>query len=197
MADTFVAEQLNSINVGQILMSPVFELAKAQGAFAAMIASYIKEVCLNADGSAKMVRLGAELTKRNAQSEVSGSDKVVMDAWMGELAPPPFTRLTRMRSKFGMNVSAVTGQASETSGSATLEAKAGFGWWGASLKATVASSSKSTRTTDTRARIDCDVEYTSGDPPEVYKLIMAVLRSQAMPTQADKAPALPAPAKAA
>lgn len=193
MADTFVAEQVTSIPLGQILLGPVFELAKAQRAFADIVAAYIKDVCLNADGSAKMVRVGGEVSERDEKGVASGkSVKIAMDVWMGELAPPPFTKLVRFKNKFNMTVSAATSQQSENTGSVAVEGKAGFGWWSASVKASYAHASKSTRETDTRATIECEVEYEQGNPPEVWKAIMDFLRNtRAAPIEADKAPALP------
>src|SRR3990170_1237388 len=113
MADTFVADQVTSIPLGQILLGPAFELAKAGRAFADIVASYIKDVALNTDGSAKMVRMGSEVSERNEKGEASGkSVKVSMDLWMGELAPPPFVKLVRFKNKFNMTVSATTSQSS-------------------------------------------------------------------------------------
>jgi len=193
MADTFVAEQITSIPLGQILLGPVFELAKAQRAFADIVSSYIKDVALNPDGTAKMVRMGAEVSERNDQGEASGkSVKVSMDVWMGELAPPPFTKLVRFTNKFNMTVSAATSQSSEDKAEVSVEGKAGFGWWSASVKGSYSHASKSTRETDTRATIECEVEYAQGEPPEVWKAIMSFLRNtRAAPIAADKAPALP------
>lgn len=193
MADTFVAEQVTSIPLGQILLGPAFELAKAQRAFADIVSSYIKDVALNADGSAKMVRMGAEVSERDDKGAGTGkSVKLAMDVWMGELAPPPFVKLVRFKNKFTLVVSAATSQSSENKGEVAVEGKAGFGWWSASVKASYSHASKSTRETDTRATIECEVEYEQGDAPEVWKAIMSFLRNtRAAPIEADKAPALP------
>lgn len=193
MADTFVAEQVTSIPLGQILLGPVFELAKAQRAFADIVASYIKDVTLNPDGSAKMVRMSTEVSERDDKNAASGKAvKVSMDVWLGELAPPPFTRLTKFRNKFTMTVSAATSQSSEDKASVSVEGKAGFGWWSASVKGAYSHGAKSTRKTDTRATIECEVEYAQGEPPEVWKALMSFLRNtRGAPIEADKAPALP------
>jgi len=194
----FIAEQFQGLPMKDLIGAPLSAATDAQVQLAKATADYISTVGLLDDGSGNKVARTVEFTATQPVQADDGSvteQDFKMVAPMLAIVPMPALAVKTVNITFEMSVKTSTSSSKESSKSGSMSASASGGWGPFSLKAeikgSIASSSKSQRSTDQSARYTVTVIAEQQPVPEGLSKLTDTLCQLVGPRQLSAPPSAP------
>lgn len=163
-----VAQQFAGLPLGQLVCSPIIEVAKGQAELCRVYLDFVFKLAYKdgkVGGETNIVSFNLNRPVTDNAGNIS-QQAIVVNAPLISLVPVPAFTMEEAEVSFTMEVKEATVDTSEQSKSVTSEF--GFSYWGFSgkISGTVSAKSSNTRSTDHSAKYDIKARAVQQDPAE-------------------------------
>ena len=179
-----LANQFNGLPMKSLIGGPLQAACDAQVQLAKAETNFINEVGLIDDGKGNLSTRTVSFSATRPTTMPTGEiveETISISAPVLSIVPVPALLVDEVDIKFNMEVKSSTEDKSDTSASAKLSAKAGWGPFSVNITGSVSTHKESTRKTDNSAKYEVHVHAKQMDPPEGLMRILDHLISACEP----------------
>jgi Protein of unknown function (DUF2589) len=174
-----IGSVINSLPLDRMIAGPLQAMIQAQTAASKSYADFLLGVCIQ-DGKAVAVKFDYDETITDENGVFKGTVAKSMQIPLLAAVTHPNIAISEGTIDFELTISQAAEDSSQTSGSADLQARLGWGPFSLSVKGQISHNRAQTRKTDTRARYAFNTKVVRQDPPEALMRVIDALTEAAL-----------------
>lgn len=175
-----IPAELSALPIESLIGKPLESAIRAQAYAAMTTARFIQEVGLDDSGNVKNMAFKYKKKSINPDTGAISEVDTEFHAPFLSILPVPFIRIKDMTVHFNFTIKTTSVDTTQHNFSATLSAKAGWGWGSVKLDASYGFKKETRSSVDRSAELDVTVNAVQDEMPEGLKTVLGILKESIM-----------------